>query len=141
MKTIKELYFILYNNFHLLENRPQISDDEEEYEKIEDEGLCDLISYLAKGNYVIIKDEHYGEVWSWKYYCNDAESNLLYKDFIKRKPKWYNSKFWWNKSFNKFNSNNKPYEKSYWWSLDEKGHIQRKLFIESIIKNYENTYN
>jgi hypothetical protein len=136
MKTIKELYFILYNNFHLLENRPHLYEVEDE--KIEDEGLCDLIAYLSKGHY---EQKPGTTIWSWKYYCNDAESNLLYKDFIKRKPKWYNSKFWWNKSFNKFNSNNKPYEKSYWWSLDEKGNIQRKLFIESIIKNYENTYN
>lgn len=133
MKTIKDLYYILYDNFDLLENRPTFIG--ESIEKIEDEGLCDLISYLAKGHY---EQKPGTTIWSRKKYCNSAESNLLYKDFIKRKPKWYNSKFWWNKSFNKFNLNNKPYEKSYWWSLNEEGNIQRKLFIESIIRKYEN---
>ena len=46
MKTIKELYFILYNNFHLLENRPHLYEVEDE--KIEDEGLCDLRSAEEK---------------------------------------------------------------------------------------------
>lgn len=129
MKTIKDLYYILYDNFNLLENRPTFIG--ESIEKIKDEGLCDLISYLAKGHY----EQKPGTViWSWKYYCNDAESNLLFKDFIKRKPKWYNSKFWWNKSFNKFDSDKYPFENGYWWSLNKKGNIQRKLFIESIIK-------
>lgn len=129
-KTLKELYTILFNNINFLKKEPETI----KYFDDEEKGLCDLISFLEKGHPILKKDNHFGEVWTWKHYYNRHEANILYKDFIKRKPKWYNSKFWWNKSFNKFNLDNKFHRKSYWWELNEKGNIQRKLFIESIIK-------
>lgn len=65
----------------------------------------------------------------WELYqlrkINTHELNLIRTDFHKRKPKWYNSIFWWNLDYLRFCDN------GYWWFLDS---LQRKKFILHIIK-------
>lgn len=94
-------------------------------------GICQTINKGPEGMFFRNRE---GILIDIEKSINYNEANILFKDFIKRKPKWYNSKFWWNKSFNKFDSDKYPFENGYWWSLNKKGNIQRKLFIESIIK-------
>lgn len=123
-KNLKELYQILLSKIDLLDN-DKTSSIEESYLDVHSEiGICNLIILLANGEWVVKNN-----CWNKERYLNYNEVNVLQKDFLNRKPKWYNSLFWWNPNFNKFSNN------GYWWKLNKKGNKQRKLFIENIIKN------
>ncbi len=51
---------------------------------------------------------------------------LVDTDFQNQIPNIFN-KFWWNSAYNKLNN------AGYWWTLDEAGLEQRKLFIKDIL--------
>lgn len=67
-------------------------------------------------------------LYSWST-INSKEHDLLLKDFESKKPNIF-SKFFWNSSYNHFSSLG-----HYWWTNDNKGNEQRKLFIQHIIDN------
>lgn len=73
-------------------------------------GICIKICRLYKHNII-----------------SNYELDLLLENLDKNKPKWYNSKFWWNKHFSLG---------AYWWKLTEEGNEQRKLFLQHLIKKY-----
>lgn len=91
----------------LLDNFDSIMEDYKQY-AIPTPGICYVIgSIIEKGKITI------------------QEHEALSKDFLNRYPKMF-SKFWWNWNFYKSNS-------VYWWTRDEAGNKQRKLFIQDII--------
>lgn len=59
---------------------------------------------------------------------SDSEYYFLIKNLDKNKPKWYNSKFWWNLNYIE--------SPGWWWKLTEEGNEQRKLFLQHLIKKY-----
>lgn len=55
------------------------------------------------------------------------ERDLIIQHFEDNKPKII-SKFWWNWNYNHFYN-------AWWWTKDEKGNKQRKLFLQHIINS------
>lgn len=56
---------------------------------------------------------------------SNEEFVKLEKDFYSRKPKWYNSRFWWKKDYNKWSD-----KYDYWWKFKSPSRIK---FLVSII--------
>ena len=54
------------------------------------------------------------------------EMDFLDNDFQNRKIKWW-SKFYWNDSFRG--------QQGFWWTNNEKGNKQRKLYLQHIINS------
>lgn len=63
----------------------------------------------------------------WWDEISPEESKILQKNFNKNKPKWYNSLFWYHRSYT---------GRGYWWKSTKEGDKQRKLFLQYLIKKY-----
>ena len=72
-------------------------------------GICIAINRMKRENLI--------DAWEWK---------ALYDTLQIRRPKWYTSRFWYDKRFHK--------KGSFWWNCDEEGKQIRIQFLKSIIK-------
>lgn len=101
MRTKKELYQIFLNHFNSI--------NWSTYKR----GLCLAIITIYQQNLI-----------------SDKEYNLLRKDLLSSKPKW-----WWIFRFkNNFVRHFTWEDGPYWWTIDSLGHRQRQLFIKYLIK-------